>query len=48
MSDRTLIALIVTVDERELLSETLALVDGYIAQLTSQNTEYICPDAACA
>jgi hypothetical protein len=42
--NRQLISLMIKVDERELLHETILLVDGWISSLSTQGLEYKCPE----
>ena len=42
--NRQLISLVTKVDERELLHETILLVDGWISSLSTQGLEYKCPE----
>lgn len=44
-NDRLLMALIMRVDERELLQECLGLVDGWSEQITDLGEAYIPPDS---
>lgn len=43
--DRLLMALILRVDERELLQECLALVDNWIEEISNLEEAYIPPDS---
>ena len=43
-SDRALMALIVRVDERELLHQVLPLVDAWRARLGAEGEAFVCPD----
>lgn len=42
--NRQLISLMIKVDERELLHETILLVDGWISSLSTLGSEYKCPE----
>jgi hypothetical protein len=45
MSDRKLTALIIRTEERELMQDALAMVDGFISQLQQDPDLYVPPDA---